>query len=581
MTAELFAPAIEVEVEGSGLPADVLKNILDVEVSTQPSAIDHFSLTLANHFPELRWTHTKDAKLFEEGSSVRIKLGYVNKVETVFDGEITSVSPSFPESGPSTVRVEGLSRLHWLDRGTKLRTFQDMTDKDIFEKVAGDENLTPQSEATPTKHRYLAQTNLTDFRFLLARARWLRFELLADGKNVIFRKAKEGQSKTYALVWGNPQEGLQPDADVLPLRSFSPALNAREPVASVVVRGQDSATGEAIEERASSGDEDASMGGSETAADVQSKSFKTNPEVVISDQPVASREEARELARSEYNRRARRLVTGRGASIGIPDLRSGNVVELRGIGRFSGLYYVTSVIHRVGLSGYENLLRCRAVVDRMSDSLIDLLAGPRGTSGSRIYGVVLAIVTNNQDPDGQGRVRVRYPWLAAETEGESWWARIAVPMAGKEMGTYFLPEVDDPVLVAFEHGDPRFPYVLGALWNANAVPPEKNDDGKNNRRTIKSRSGHIVRFDDTDGSEKIEILDAKGAVKVVIDSKEKTLVITAEKDVSITSSDGKLKLSGKGVEIESSDAVKVHASGDMSLAGDGKTTLKGSTVAIN
>jgi uncharacterized protein involved in type VI secretion and phage assembly len=217
----------------------------------------------------------------------------------------------------------------------------------------------------------------------------------------------------------------------------------------------------------------------------------------------------------------------------------------------------------------------------MTPDLIDLLVAPDDERGSRIFGVVTAIVTNNQDPDGQGRVRVRYPWLAKEGEGESWWARIAVPMAGREMGVYFLPEVDDEVLVAFERGDVRFPYVIGSLWNANRLPPETNDDGKNDKRTIKSRSGHIVRFDDTDGSEKIEIVDAKGVVSVIVDSKEKTVTITAEKDVTITSSDGKLKLSGKGVEIESSDAVKVHASGDLGLAGDGQTTLKGSTVAIN
>jgi phage protein D len=352
MSAGYFAPAFRVEVDGAELAPDVAKHVLDVEVSTQPSAIDHFSLTLANPFPELPWTHTDQANQFAEGRSVRISLGYVDRLEPLFDGEITSVSPSFPESSAPTVRVEGLSRLHWLDHGTKMRTFQDMYDKEIFEKIAGEQNLTPQADPTPMKHRYLAQTNLTDFKFLLARARWLRFELLADGKNVIFRKANESEAKTYALVWGNPQEGLQPDAQVLPLRSFDPTLNAREPVSSVVVRGQDSSTGEAIEEHAGKGDEDASMGG-KAAADVRSSSSLGPSELVISDQPVTSREEARELARAEYNRRARRLVSGRGASIGIPDLRAGSVIELRGVGRFSGLYYVTSISHRIGASGYQ------------------------------------------------------------------------------------------------------------------------------------------------------------------------------------------------------------------------------------
>src|SRR5262249_15226170 len=147
----------------------------------------------------------------------------------------------------------------------------------------------------------------------------------------------------------------------------------------------------------------------------------------------------------------------------------------------------------------------RAIGAGMSTDLLDILLGgdddrDGDDRSNRIYGVVSAIVTNNQDPDKRGRVRVRFPWLAAKDEGESWWARIAVPMAGKEQGTFFLPEVEQEVLVAFEQGDVRFPFVVGALWNADAVPPEDNADGNNDKRAIVSRSGALIRFDDKDGS---------------------------------------------------------------------------------
>ena len=82
-------------------------------------------------------------------------------------------------------------------------------------------------------------------------------------------------------------------------------------------------------------------------------------------------------------------------------------------------------------------------------------------------------------------------------------------MAGKERGLYFLPEVDDEVLVAFEHGSPDAPYVLGGLWNGKDVPPESNADGKNDRRSIMSRSGHVIRLNDKEGEEQIEIVDAE------------------------------------------------------------------------
>ena len=106
-------------------------------------------------------------------------------------------------------------------------------------------------------------------------------------------------------------------------------------------------------------------------------------------------------------------------------------------------------------------------------NLFDLLrdSSAREAIASRIYGVVVGVVTNNQDPEELGRVKVKFPWLSDADESD--WARIATPMAGNEKGIYFLPEVDDEVLVVFEHGDLRFPYIIGALWNGQAPPPRK------------------------------------------------------------------------------------------------------------
>jgi uncharacterized protein involved in type VI secretion and phage assembly len=204
---------------------------------------------------------------------------------------------------------------------------------------------------------------------------------------------------------------------------------------------------------------------------------------------------------------------------------------------------------------------------------------PSSPATDRFFGVMVGIVTNNQDPDGMGRVKVRFPWLS--DQDESHWARVAAPMAGKERGLYVLPEVDDEVLVAFEHGMAEFPYVLGALWNGKDKPPESNSDGKNNMRTLKSRSGHIIRLDDTDGAEKIEIIDKSGKNSLVVNTKENSITITADADITIKSSKGKLILSGKGVEITSTDAVKLEASKNMEIKAGPQMTIKGQMVQIN
>jgi uncharacterized protein involved in type VI secretion and phage assembly len=206
------------------------------------------------------------------------------------------------------------------------------------------------------------------------------------------------------------------------------------------------------------------------------------------------------------------------------------------------------------------------------------LMGPPGADG-RYYGVVIGIVTDNKDPGGLGRVKASLPWMADDAETD--WARVVTPMAGGKRGIYFLPEVNDEVLVAFEHGDPAAPYVLGSLWNGKDEPPESNANGKNDIRVIRSRSGNVIRLSDVKGDEKIEIIDAGAKNTIVISTKDNSITITAASDVTIRSGNGKLTLSGKGVEITSTAAVQIEGSQGMDLKTPARLTIKGATVNIN
>jgi uncharacterized protein involved in type VI secretion and phage assembly len=197
----------------------------------------------------------------------------------------------------------------------------------------------------------------------------------------------------------------------------------------------------------------------------------------------------------------------------------------------------------------------------------------------RIDGVAVGLVIDNKDPQGLGRVRLKFPALSDDEIGH--WARIAVLMAGADRGTFFLPEVGDEVLVAFEQGDIVRPYVLGGLWNGKDKPPEANADGKNNLRLVKSRSGHLIRLDDSDGAEKIEIVDKSGGNSVTIDTASNAITITSAADVTIDAPQGTLKLSAQTIEITSSANTEVKAQGNLTLEASGTTTLKGATVNIN
>ena len=208
----------------------------------------------------------------------------------------------------------------------------------------------------------------------------------------------------------------------------------------------------------------------------------------------------------------------------------------------------------------------------MGTSLLDMLhPGQHEESSGRIYGVAVGIVSNNKDPMNLGRVRMKFPWLS--DDHESGWARMTSLMAGSGRGAYFLPEVNDEVLVAFEHGDVRFPYVIGGMWNGQDSPPANNSDGQNNIRVIQSRSGHIIRLDDTDGGEKIEIIDKTGSNSLTIESSSNNITITCL---------GTLKLQAtQGIEITSEASVKIQATADLDMEATGNATLTGTMVNIN
>ncbi len=209
---------------------------------------------------------------------------------------------------------------------------------------------------------------------------------------------------------------------------------------------------------------------------------------------------------------------------------------------------------------------------------IDLLVPP--SQENLFYGVTIGLVTNNKDPDKLGRVKVKFPWLSEQEESN--WARVLSPMAGAGRGFYFLPEVNDEVLVAFEHGQVEFPYVLGALWNGKDKPPGNNDDGKNNQRLIKSRSGHVIILDDTEGKEQIIIRDKTQKNEIVIDSKTNAMTIKVEQDLSIEtkgkislkSSGGDLAIECQNLNIQAKQNCEIKANAQVSVQANAGMALK-------
>jgi len=174
----------------------------------------------------------------------------------------------------------------------------------------------------------------------------------------------------------------------------------------------------------------------------------------------------------------------------------------------------------------------------------------------RFYGVAEAIVVDNDDPEKEGRIKLKLPWFDAEMVSD--WCRVRQAYAGNGYGMYLVPEVGDEVLVAFIHGDLRLPVVLGGLWNGKDKPSTARGDGKD-PKLLRTRKGHEVLLDDSDGAEKIVIVDSGGNNRIVIDA--------SGDSITVESPNGKLLLRGREVEIEATQGMKVTAGTTLDLEG--------------
>jgi uncharacterized protein involved in type VI secretion and phage assembly len=198
-------------------------------------------------------------------------------------------------------------------------------------------------------------------------------------------------------------------------------------------------------------------------------------------------------------------------------------------------------------------------------------------SENSLKGVAIALVTENTDPEDLCRVKVRYPWH--DGPHESYWARLAMPMAGSDRGVVLIPEVGDEVLVAFERGDLRFPCVLGALWNGNDKPPLSNSDGKNDKRILKSRKGHTLLFDD--GASGVVELAHVGSRKVVLDDDGIRVEDAEGNQVRIDSASGTMTIQANGALIIKAATIAIAATGTLDLRAGATLTVRGSLVNIN
>ncbi|MBD2681286.1 MULTISPECIES: VgrG-related protein [Nostoc] len=492
----LYLSQLQLQINGTDAPQELMNDVLEVIVEESLHLPSMFTLLINNTYlsgsnANTPWRYDNYFKIGD-----KIKIGFSNSTtldkdfkhydkEYLIESEVTALEAYFQETSDAHILIRGYDVSHRLHRGRYNRSFLNQTDSDIVRKVASEVSIQlGKIEESGETHEYIFQENQTNMEFLQKRAALIGFLLYIQDNKLHFHKPEKDASLN--LKW------------LIDINSFYPRVTTAQQVNNVEVRCWDYTQKKLITSTANSETvitETGSGKGSSTSTDFNLSNQP--PKMIVVDQPVYNPKDAEMMAQALCNELGGEFVHADGKANGNPEIRAGKVIKLEGMGdRYNGEYHITETRHTYKNLVYTTEFSVRGLRDR---SLLKTLSPPTHLQPGQTF--LVGIVTDNNDPQGMGRVKVKFPTLTEEHS--SYWARVVGLGAANNRGFYCLPEIDDEVLVGFEHGNIHRPFIIGGVWNGKDKTPEKVEDtinkGKVRLRTIRTRTGHTVEFVEDDG----------------------------------------------------------------------------------
>jgi len=507
--------------------------------------------------------------------------------DTLLNGEVTAVEAEQDLTG-SSVLVRGWDKSHRLFRGRRTQAWENVTYSDVATRVADRAGLeTGTIDPTTATFDKVSQANATDWQFLNQLAGEIGYEVaVADGK-LDFRKpvSADAGPASGTTTSTNPLQ-LTTSTNLLRLRA---AVSAAEQVGEVRVRSWDWRQKQPLIGAAPAGTSSAQV-----ATDPSTVAGLFNsPPLIATTTPFATQTSVDAAAQALAQDAAAPFATLEGVALGSPKLRAGASVSLGLVGDpFDGKYVLTSTRHRFDSEdGYTTSFTVSGRQDRSLLSLASPGASPASKAPAPVKGVATALVTDLRDPEDLGRVKIQFPWLSDDYVSD--WARLAQPGAGNGRGMVVMPEVGDEVLVAFEFGDIRKPFVIGSLYNG-VDKPKLGDDlfdnssGAVNRRGFISKAGSALIFFDGESKEGIALHSSDQGLRISMD-KTNTIIkvsssgkveIHADQDITISAGTSLTLQAQSSMKLDSAGTLEIHGA-QVKIAGDGPVQVQGTPIQLN
>ncbi len=587
-TLETASPVLKVNGGATEVP------VLTVEVENVlygPSE----ALVVFSSDPDPATGELRDIGSFDMANAIEIGAKVGETTTTIFKGEVTSVEFEYDaEAKGSVIRVRALDKSHRLWRGTNTRTFNNAKVSDVVSTILGGAGQEREVTATTNQYTWLIQNNVSDGDYLLEMAAQEGLVMWTSNGTVMVKPRTATFEAGPTLTYGEH------------LTRVRISHNAASAVSGVTVHAWDRRRKEAVVVTATT----YKALGEQAVVPTDVASGLGAQEAVIADGWVPDQASAQTLAQALLDQLGDAVVRVEGEAFFSDAIKVATLIEMKGFGnKFDGKFFVTAVRHRFSGTGSPAATEF-ICAGPTTDSFAPFPAAaararpsPRQRS-AEVLGPMIGIVTNAEDPENMGRVKVKLPQLgsAGGTEIESDWMRYVAPMGGKGVGAMFLPDVGDEVLVVFEHGLVEHGYVLGGVWGATDTPPltpsELLDGGRVMRRYFQTAGGMIIDLSEVaSGTPGIILQDKDGNVvkiltkdkKIVIDSQQNTVTIDAGGNRISLESQGDVEINAKnkvtikgqaGVEIESAGGNFEAKGMSATMQGQAQAAVRGAQVAV-
>jgi phage protein D len=585
----VVTPAIK--IDGIPLDKELIPFLEETVVDDKEQVPSMFTLTFVDKDHDV--ISRANAKI---GATVEIKSAPLDEPGSflLIKGEVTALEADYDVTGARAI-IRGYDLSHRLHRGRHTETYVQQSDSDIAKKIASRHGIQVGTvQNTSVSHDHRSQANMSDWDFLNGRAKRIGYELsVVDGKLNFKALPKAAEAPAPGTLRSTGEDELVFGTTII---EFHPRITAAAQVKAIKVRGWDAQAKKEIIGTAQAATVSATLGGAFTPAAVASAVNVTH-EFVAVDRPVFNQAAANDAAAALAEQIGSAFAEADGVAIGDPRIVAGKPISIGGVSsEFKGKWVISHARHVINNQGYRIHFSASGRHDR---SLLGLTShgvenGSSPPGRPKNYGLVVGIVTNSQDDKKQGRVKVRFPWLAdkgGQETYESNWARLVSFGAGPDRGAVFIPEVNDEVLVGFLHGDVNYPYVIGGLYNGQDKPNlgiaenGSADDviqgGKVGRRGFTSRKGHALVFVDDDGAnDGIVLRSSDGKLKIELKAKGKELHISGDTKVIVTAEQELTLESKKDINIKAQGNLKLEAATGVDMKSNAAFKIQGTTVDV-